>query len=248
MADAQVQILGEVSQALPQPKIDNVDSAPIRIGKYNELAAINLFPDFAGHAVEGTYLTVNNAQSGLATAAAPTAFSATNPFFLIYNTENPANPMAKDILLDYLNLLCTAAGTAATSIQAAVTLDQGNRYSSGGTEVTNQVVNPNGRFSKASVAKVYAGNITAAAASGLARTVVGNRFLKGAIGVAGDQYTLKFGGIDSPSFIGISTITTTLQNLPKIVVPPNWSALVHLWLPAQSAAASFAPEAGWVER
>lgn len=34
----------------------------------------------------------------------------------------------------------------------------------------------------------------------------------------------------------------------KIVVPPQGSCLIHIWLPSQTGASSFIPEMGWVER
>jgi hypothetical protein len=80
------------------------------------------------------------------------------------------------------------------------------------------------------------------------RMVVGQRALKGAIPVVGDDYTLKFGGVDAPGAIQISTILKSVVNVPKVVIPPGWTALVHLWLPSQSAASSYLPELGWYER
>lgn len=248
-ADAIVAVSGEVSQLLPQAKVDNTDSGPARFGKYDEQYVLSVFPDMGVAALEGSYFTVNNGQTGLATAATPVSFSATNPFLLIYNSANPANPIAASIILDYAMLLNTAAGTAGVNVQFAITLDAGNRYSSAGTDLTNLVVNPNGFASAAkSVAKVYGGNITASAATAAVRTLVGNRWMKGAIPVAGDQYTVKFGGVDAPTFIGISTILFSLNNVPKVVVPPGWSMLLHIWLASQSAASSYAPEVGWIER
>lgn len=248
-ADAQVVVSGEISRILPQGKGDNQESGPARMWRYDEQVMVPLLPDMAALAEEGTYWTVNNNQTGIATAAAPTAFSATNPFLLIYNTAVPSNPLAPRIVLDYANLLATAAGTAGASVQFAVSLDQGNRYTSGGTEISNQVTNPNGDVSgNKSVAKIWAGNITAAAASTAVRSIVGNRYMKGAIPVAGDTYTIKFGGVDAPHFFGISTILFSVNNVPKVVIPPNWSCLIHLWLPSQSGASSYAPELGWYER
>lgn len=235
------------SRNLPQAVID---AQPVlsRGDRYGAAHVSNVYPDMAAAAEEGAYFTVNNAQTGIATAATPVSFSATNPFLIVYNRETASNPAAKRIILDYAMLLPTAAGTAGANVQFAVTLDSGNRYSSGGTELTTLIVNPNGDASGTSVAKVYAGNLTATAASALVRTVVGQRYMKGAIPVIGDTYTIKFGGVDAPSFIGISTILTSVNNVPKVVIPPGWSAIVHLWLTSQSAASSYAPELGWVER
>lgn len=205
----------------------------------------DITPDMFGIADLGQYFAANNAQTGIATAAAPTAFSATNPFIAVVNKDS-AN--GKNIYLDFVTLVATAAGTAGASLQVAVSLDNTNRYTSGGTDITTNIVNTNGNSGTKSIAQVVAGNITAAAATGNVRNVVGNRFLKGAIPVAGDEYTIKFGGVDAPATVQISTISKVVINVPKIVIPPGWTALVHIWLPSQSAASSYAPELGWVER
>lgn len=205
----------------------------------------DISPDQFAIADLGQYFAANNAQTGIATAAAPTAFSATNPFLVVVNKDASGG---KNIYLDFVTLVNTAPGTAGASLQVAVALDNTNRYTSGGTDITANIVNTNGNVGNKSIAQVVAGNITAAAATGNVRNVVGNRYLKGAIPVAGDEYTLKFGGVDAPSAIQISTISKVEINVPKIVVPPGWTALVHIWLPSQSAASSYAPELGWVER
>lgn len=239
---------GLVSRGQPQPANDGLEREQ-RFGRFGEAYAVNLVPTKHAVADEGAYFTVNNAQTGIATPAAPTAFSATAPFLLIYNTDSPSNPAYKRIYWDYALLVATAAGTAGASVQFAITLDNGNRYSSGGTNLTNNITNPNMDVGASrSVAQVYAGAITAAAASASARTAVGNRFWKGAIPVIGDTYVAQFGGVDAPHFLGISTILTSLQNLPPVIIGPNQSALLHLWLPSQSAASSYAPELGWTER
>lgn len=211
----------------------------------SETLVRELSPDMMAAAEAGYYYGCNNAQSGLATAAAPTSFSATNPFVVIFNK---AAPGGLKIELDYLTLIATAAGTAGANVQVAVAVDAGNRYTSGGSELTANIFNPYFDASNTSVARVFAGNITASAAGSTVRNVVGNRFLKGAIPVAGDEYTLKFGGVDSPSFIGISTIMKSLINVPKVIIGPQESALVYIWLASQSAASSYIPELGWLER
>jgi hypothetical protein len=193
---------------------------------------------------EGTYFTANNAQTGIATGATPTAFSATNPFITIANQASASVPGAPRIYLDYVTLLATAAGTAGASVQVAVYVDNIIRYTSGGTALTPVKTNSAGL---ASVAQVYAGNITAAAAGGQVRAIVGNRYLKGAIPVAGDTYTMQAGSVDSTTSFGVSTILFSLQNMPPVIVNPGETALVHLWLPSQSAASSYAPELSWWE-
>ena len=202
--------------------------------------------DQAGLVEDGGYFTVNNAQTGIATAAAPTAFSDTNPFIAIYNQEAAGG---KSIELDFLALICTAPGTSGTSLQAAIQLDLSvDRYTSGGTDLTSRIKNPHGGAGGTSIAKVRAGNITASALTSLARSIVGNRWLTGAIPVIGDTYILKFGAVDQVANMSISTIKKVIEGVPKIIIPPLGSCLIHLWLPAQAAASSYIPELGWAER
>ncbi len=198
-------------------------------------AGTNVFPintDFHGVVDEGSYFCVQGAQTGIATAAAPTAFSDTNPFLSIFNKDT-----VKSIYLDFIALMVTAAGTNGTQLFAAAQIDLNtDRYTSGGTDLTANIANPNGN----------APNVSAK--SSVARQLVGNRVLRGSIPVVNDTYIIKFGAVDSPAALGVSTVGMVLQNVPKIVIPPQGSFLLHLWLPAQSVASSYIPEAGWVER
>lgn len=237
----------EVDRTRPHAELDGTDIDG-RLSRYREACMVNMVRTKHPLADEGSYFTVNNAQTGLATAAAPTAFSATNPFILVYNTCGPTDDFAMRAYLDYLTLVCTAIGTAAASVQFAITLDRGNRYSSGGTELTSQIRAPSQVTSLASTMRIYGGNITATAATANARTVVGNRYMKGAIPVVGDTYTTRFGTTDNPDMIGVSTIVFTMNNVPPILLGPDESALIHLWFPSQSAASSYVPEFSWWER
>lgn len=239
------QMQGTPSIVLPTPAATGPNQvANVRTDQYGNLAVNNRIPTKAQLALEGVYFTANNAQTGIATGATPTAFSATNPFITIWNTANPSNTAAPHIVLDYITLVATAAGTAGASVQVAIVIDSYNRYTSGGTALTPQ---KSDSFGPSSVAQIYAGNITAAAALASARTPVGMRYLKGAIPVAGDTYTLQFGSVDSTMAIQAATITYSLQHAPAVAINPGEIALVHLWLPSQSAASSYAPEIGWYE-
>lgn len=236
---------GQPTWILPAPGAPGANQVVnLRTDPYGHLAVNVRAPNKQFLAVEGSYYSATNGQTGIATAATPTAFSATNPFITIFNTGNPANTAAPRIVLDYINLLATAAGTAGASVQCAIVKDSINRYTSGGTLLTPVKTSA---FGAPSVAQIYAGNITAAGASSAAGTIVGNRYLKGAIPVAGDQYSLQFGATDCFNNLTISTITFTAQTVPPIALNPGEMALVHLWLPSQSAASSYLPEIGWSE-
>lgn len=247
MADFTVTPEYEVDRTMPHAELDGTDTDP-RLSRYREQMVIPSVQTKHPLADEGSYFVCNNAQTGLATAAAPTAFSATNPFILIYNGGAPSDDFAKRIYVDYIALITTAIGTAAANVQFAVTVDRGNRYTSGGTDLTANIKGINQSTSIGTVTRAYGGNITASAATANARTVVGNRFMKGAIPVAGDTYTVRFGTTDVCDFIGVSTIVFTTNNVGPCVIGPDESFLLHLWFTSQSAASSYQPEIGWWER
>lgn len=247
MSDFTVTPEFEVDRTLPHAELDGADVDP-RLTRYREQAVVNFVNTKHPLADEGTYFTTNNAQTGVATAAAPTAFSGTNPFLVIYNTASPSDDFAQRIYVDYMTLIATAAGTAAASVQFAAVLDRATRYTSGGTELTANIKGVNMSVSRATIARVWAGNITASAASINARTIVGNRFMKGAIPVIGDTYTVRCGTTDVIDMIGVSTVVFSTNNIPPLIVGPDETLTIHLWFPSQSAASSYAPELGWWER
>jgi hypothetical protein len=227
-------------------QVDGSSSSPsgYRVSLRNDQYVLNSVPTKALLAQEGSYFTANNAQSGLATAASPNAFSATNPFILLVNgASTTSNPVV--VVPDYIALVATAAGTNGTNIQYAVTKDTTNRYTSGGTLLTPQKMYSGGPGSV--VTTLYGGNITAASASANVATPVGQRYLMGAIPVVGDLYMLSFGAVDMTVSQGKQTINMVVQPLPPMVIYPGESLLFHLWLGSQTGASSYAPEIGWWE-
>lgn len=252
----EVNLVGEVDRTKPHAELDGSDT-DVRLSRYRELSVMPFSYTKHPYVDEGSYFTANNAQTGLATAAAPTTFSATNPFLLLYNNGSVTDDFASRIYLDYILLLSTAAGTGATNIQFAIVKDSVSRYSSGGTEITANIV-PCGPTSTSSAMKMWAGNITASAASASARTIVGNRVIKTYTAPAptvNDQYMVRSGAPSvSENLVytnnGTTLITSmkTVDSIPPIVAGAGESILFYLWFTGQSAASSFAPEVSWWER
>lgn len=247
MAEFSVSSEMEVDRTLPHAELDGTD-IDARLSRYREQMVIPSVVTKHPLADEGSYFVVNNAQTGIATSATPTAFSATNPFVLIYNAAAPSDDFAKRIYFDFVTLIATAAGTAGASVNFAITVDRGNRYTSGGTDLTANIKGINQAASIGTTTRAYAGNIVASAATANARTIVGQRSMKGAIPVAGDMYTVRFGTTDVCDFIGISTILFSTNNVGPCVIGPDETMLLHIWLPSQSAASSYLPEIGFWER
>lgn len=258
MLSPQALIRGIVAALLPPSNPDGPNNdVAFRQAKYGEAFTQPLVRKSHNLADEGTYFTTNNAQTGIASAY-NTAFTATAPFLLVYN--GVASPAVSKVNLDYLALVAIAAGACTTTagyIAAAVVLDTGNRYTSGGTNLTPNLVNPNpaAPANAPPGVQVYAGAITASAATPVARTIVGVRNLRPnvsatVINVIGDMNLVNFGSVEGAvGSIVVANANIMPQAFPPVQIPPGWSALFYLTYPAMTApsAATFAPELGlWV--
>jgi len=255
MLSPQALIKGLVSRALPLKNPDgiNVDAA-FRQYSYGEAVTMPLVRKAHTLADEGTYFTVNNAQTG-STLSTTAGLTTTTPFLLI---ENGASLGGPNLYVDYLAAVCTAAGSAAsglTVIQATVVIDNTLRFSSGGTLLTP--VSPNMFLGTAKSNAIIYVVPTATAASGLARTVCGLRTLRPTVSatvaaVVGDMHTLNCGGVEggTQGNITVANANLTTQPLPPIVIGPQQSALFYIYYAAGTTivAGSYAPEAGWWER
>ena len=258
MAGIAALIKGWVSRGLPMPETDN-DPGTSRMGRYQELYVIPSVRKQHVLADEGSYFVTNNAQTGIATPAVAT-FGATTPLAVIANTDSPANSNNKRIHLDYVNLVTTAAGSWASggvNLQLMIYLDSGDRYSSGGTDISAAIASPNMDLpARTSVAKVRFGNITASAATGSVRAICGLRILRPAVSatvadVVGETKLLNFGGVEAMLNGSITVASANMISvpLPPIVIGPNQSALIYYVMNGTTpAAASYAPEFGWWER
>lgn len=258
----EVLMKGRVSRALPQADVDGGrDGEPIRCGRYDE--AYVLTPIRKTHllADEGSYfIGSSGSQTGILSSAA-TGFVATTPACIIYNTDSSSNTNGKRIYLDYMNLVTTVVGSAASglvNLQAAIYLDVGNRYSSGGTEITANTVSPNmDGPARSSVSKMYFGALTASAATGSVRAVVPLRVIRPVVSatvldVVGETKWFNFGGVEGAlnGSITIANANFITVPMPAIIIGPNQCALIYLWqnVGATNVAATYAPEIGVWER
>lgn len=242
---------GLVSRFLPQPQADNAQDV-VRISRYREVDVVPRVTKQHPLADEGSYYVANNSQTGILIPAA-TAFLATTPALVVANTDSPGNASAKRIYLDYVSLDLSAVGSVTSpALAAAVVLDVGNRYASGGTALTP--VMPNMDLGPKSVAQVFFGAVTATAATASARTAVGQRYLLAGVAYAvGDSWVLNFGGVaeNRAAFIGTPPVPSGFViPLPPVIVGPGQSALVYLWEPGSTVttAPSMLPDVGWWER
>lgn len=257
----QALIKGLIARQISTPNADSPNTdAPVRLSRYGEQYGMS--PVRKQHLLldEGSYLMTNaNAQAGILSTPA-TGFVATTPALIVYNKGSSTDAQAKRINLDFLNLVTTVVGSAASglvNLQAALYLDSGNRYSSGGTELTANIVCPNSDLSPASTARVWFGALTATAASAQARAISPLRVVRPAVSatvldVVGETKWFNFGAVE-----GMLNGSITIANanfipvpMPAISIGPGWSALLYLWqnVGATPVAATYAPELAWWER
>jgi hypothetical protein len=250
-------IQGQASRILPQGVPDTVDEI-LRVGRYGEAYVEPMIRKQHLLADEGSYFTVNNAQTGIATPAVA-SFGATTPLIVISNTDS-VNSTGKRIYLDNITLITTAAGgwaSAGVNEQLMTYLDTGDRYTSGGTDLSSLIVNPNmdAPF-RNSVARVRFGAITAAAASGSVRCINGLRILRPAVSatvadVVGETKVLNFGGVEAMLNGSITVANANMISipLPPVIIGPQQCLLIYFVLNGTTpSAASFAPEISWFER
>ena len=235
----------QVAKTKPGVRVDGVD-APIRCDRFGA-ALVQQAVGAKVHTMsdEGSYFVLKNATTGtgIASTAAVTAYSATAPFLVVYNSST-----TERLYLDYLKLQVTAAGTAGSALWYDMVLDAGNRYSSGGTACTK--INPNMDSTATGSITSYAGAVTATSASASVRKVAGGA-IRLVIPVLGDQYLFVFGGSAHDGnglALAGTAITSFVSAAPPIVVGPLCSFLLHLWLPSQSAASSYEYELGLWQR
>jgi hypothetical protein len=250
-------IRGFVQRALPtSPLSDNANlDVAVRLDPYGAFYNSPLVRKVHNLADEGSYFLANNGTTAVAYTST-IAFSATAPFVVVFNGNTVGG---KNIYLDYLNMAAATAGslTATLSYTAmALVIDTGNRYSSGGTALTP--VSPNMNLSNAkSAAVINVGAVTATAASGAARTLCGQRVVRAPVSttvpdVVGDQFQFNFGGVEglNGSSITVANASVSPLALPPVVIGPQQSALVYVYMVGGSAATAptFFPEIGYWER
>lgn len=239
-----------ISKLLPGAYVDGAmqDSAP-RFNRYGSMFVVEEPQTRHVLASEGTYFVAVNPTvgTGMTQVAAQTAFSDTAPNLYIANNEAAGG---KEIMIDYIKMVTTAAATASTAIHYAAVVDNQirapttdntaaltvGRAASGG--VSAQVTVPTVKWQNSTTA-------SAVPASSSQKCVVGRGVL-GGLNIAADELFIAFGVTN----VGAHTATTAAEGAGQpgrrvscsgpAVIPPQGSFVLHLWAPSSSA--SFNPE------
>jgi len=176
--------------------------------------------------------------TGIITAA-PTTYVATTPMLVVYNGGT------LNAYLTYLRLTSTVVGGGAVTKNFSHFIDQGNRYSSGGTALT--IANVNALSTTASNVTAYTGAVTATAASANQRAQGSGFFRVAAADVVGDIYEWTFGG-PSVATQQIATAMHFVHAKQPIVLPPATSYLLNVWSGTFTQGITFIVELGFVEK
>ena len=189
---------------------------------------------------EGSYYSFITPTPGTGiVAGVVTTFVETTPFLVIYN----GSPNQR-LTMDFIRLTTTVAPVGGTAPWHTYTIDDGNRYSSGGTALT--INNTNMDSALTSGVTAYTGAITASAASA-SRRVTSHLFWRHAlIGIIGDGYETHFGH-EGPATNNTqaTTLMNVVKNVPPLVLGPGDSFVAVQWGASQSTAPTYAVEGGF---
>lgn len=231
--------------SLPVKTTDSTAAdVPLRLNGYGELATRSAAQyDLAE---EGALFVATNPtiSTGMTWVAAQTAFSDTAPNFHI---RNAATAGGKSVRLHSLKMIATAAATSATAIHYAVIMDVVLRAIGTNNTAAIVPVNVNGNVGNSLDVLVNVQNsatVSAITASSASKRIVARGCL-GGLNIAGEEMQICFG---DP--IGGSSVFTAVSAAgqpgrrstaaPAVVIPPQGTATIHIWMPASSA--SFDPE------
>ena len=228
----------------------------LRMGSYGELVYKSIYAKQAKLAEEGSYFITRSPtpNTGIATTASLGSYADTTPFLIVSN-NNPSG--GRNIFLDYIKLTCTAAGNG-TTLNYATKIDSTMRWSSAGaggagTFLTTILLGPYPTNTAAPVnsnALVFAGAVTATSSSSNARTL-SNGWLRSVVPVVNDVYYWNFSGVDQMLdgvlISGTNVVQRCLPHSP-VMISPQGSFLLYLWLASQSSASSYEVEVGHIER
>lgn len=239
------QIYPVAADALPA----SVSDGTSKQARSDRFGALHVRNELIAWAQEGTYFKATNPSLGTGIAMGiQTTFSATANVLLAMRSSSAT----RAVIPHYIRLICTAAGATTTSSRLAITTDNVNRYTSGGTDLTGQIVNANTGLGPTSVIDVLRfGIITSPAA--VAQRIMANVVLKTQAApcwTVGDQVKIMFSDDgDAQPLNGAAAVNIVANVGPVILAGANHTMLLHMWNPANATTApSWELEMAWWER
>ncbi len=225
-------------RSLPTPG-NQGEYLPARATRYGELVTSPLDAKVYGRIDDGSYFIATNPTmgTGIAGIAASTSYDATEHLLLLRNTST-----TKRLYLDFIDIVCTAAGAAGTTTGFTMVTDTGaTRYTSGGSTITP--VNPTFEYSESAECTLKFGALVTGAATSDVRPL-GDFLVRTVIKVVGDSYRFTFGDSNGAwSLAGASLDGTTSAKVtipcPGVILGETDQFLLSDWAASQSGASSY---------
>ncbi len=199
----------------------------------------------------GSYYIANTVPgTGIIGHAAPVTFDETKAAFYLFNGGNLS------IYPLFLKLTMTVLPVGNTMQKFTTTLDQGNKYASGGTTLPNNaspgIFNVNLPSASNSAAQIVVGAPLLSAATSSRRLVSHRPFRPTVIGVVGDVYQFNWGSgelVDPSGLPNDGTLRAhVMYTIAPLVVSPGTNMAIYAWGATFSTGATYEYEFGYVER
>lgn len=169
---------------------------------------------------------------------------------LVYIKNNAASGEVSStrMYLDYIRIIVNTIGTGGTAMQCYGRLDNHpTKYTSGGTVLFP--VSPNMDSSAQSNGYIVVGNLVTLAATTSSRMVHRN-VMKQAAQVIGDEYIIKYGGVDisDSALAGGSTPSRFCIPAAPVCIGPQQCYTLNVWNMAHTSGPAYEIEIGYWER
>lgn len=235
-----------IQRARPTPTGDSASTVvtPSRTDQYLAAMVSPITSKEWMSADEGSYYVASSPTpgTGIIGHAAPTTYDQTKAYFYLYNGSSNLYYYPQ-----YLRLHDTVVSIGGTRMQFTASVDIGNLYSSGGTDMT--VNNSNMGSSNTSGAVCKQGAVVLNTQTASVR-LLGNYCIRGTIDVVEDDYTLVFGAPDGtgPATSRVATVLDVSKALPPVVIPPGYLFKLVQWQASQSTGPTFEASFGFIAR
>lgn len=228
--------------------ITDTNALNLTLDTYGRAMMMPLTVSDHGAADEGSYFVgtagVAGSSAVIPVGPASSVPADTTPFFVMMNTNLLGGPV---IWLKRVYALLSGTQTTEANLAIQGQLDVGLLYSSAGTALTFNNLNPNGK--KSGAVAWFGSPVKAAKTINVIYCARSNP--RSTIPVTGDEYLWKAGATSGPSSFITSTAGATRQvlDLGAIIIPPQWTFSLHAAFGATSTGApAMEIETGHIER
>lgn len=237
MTDTNIRVVSR-DRSAPTPG-NQGEYLPARSSRFGEVMGLPLHNKLYALADDASYFIATNPTmgTGIAGIAASTSYDATEHLLHLRNTST-----TKRLYLDFIDLVCTAAGTSGTTTGFTMVLDTGaTRYTSGGSAITP--VNPNMDAGETAECALKFGALVTGAATSDVRPL-GDFLVRTVIKVVGDSYRFTFGDNNAAwQLAGASLDGTTSAKVtipcPPVILGETDQFLLSDWAASQTVGSSY---------